>query len=239
MPTISIDKSGCRECSLCVEICPTEVLGMSANERAASVARPGDCIGCTSCEYLCPSRCLRVDDTPRQRPLYRIEKDASLVARFLQVAPAVEELTAEEVAGATVDVRTRLHALADSVTETMGRGYKVVGRRAGQLAAEHLPEMYERRGAAGVLDRMRERLGEAFAFDADVAGGGERIAVKFHKCALWAIAQQGAAQPPDATVCVLFHEYWAGLLGAFLGRSYMVERSEGSDTCAIELRARN
>jgi 2-oxoglutarate ferredoxin oxidoreductase subunit delta len=239
MPTISIDRSGCRECSLCVEVCPTQVLAMSTEQRVASVVRSGDCIGCTSCEYLCPSRCLRVDDTPRQRPLYRIEKDASLVARFLEVAPAVEELTREEVAGATVDVRTRLCALADSVTETMGRGYKVVGRRAGQLAAEHLPEMYERRDASAVLERMGQRFGNAFAFRAEVVGSGERICIEFDKCALLAIAEQGAARPPDATVCVLFHEYWAGLVGAFLGRSFMVQRSEGSRTCAIELHARS
>jgi 2-oxoglutarate ferredoxin oxidoreductase subunit delta len=238
VPTISIEKSGCRECSLCVDICPTEVLAMNAEERVATATRPGDCIGCTSCEYLCPSRCLRVDDTARQRPLYRIEKDASLVARFLQVAPIVEALSAQEIAGATADVRTRLSALAGSVTDTMGRGFKVVGRRAGQLAAEHLPEMYERRDVSDVLARMTERFGSAFAFRADIVGAGERIRIEFDKCALLAVAKQGADQPPDATVCVLFHEYWAGLLGAFLGRSFMVERSEGSGTCSIELRAR-
>ncbi|MBN1609455.1 MAG: 4Fe-4S dicluster domain-containing protein [Polyangiaceae bacterium] len=239
MPTISIDKSGCRGCSLCVEICPTEVLALSAEERVATVARSADCIGCTSCEYICPSRCVRVNDTPRQRPLYRIEQDAALVARFMQVAPAVEELSADEVAGATRDVRTRLRALAGSVTETMGRGYKVVGRRAGQLAAEHLPEMYERCEVSEVLGRMSRRFGEAFAFRADTVGAGEQIRIEFDKCALLATAQQEAEGPPDATVCVLFHEYWAGLLGAFLGRSYMVQRSEGSGTCSMELRDRS
>jgi hypothetical protein len=180
-----------------------------------------------------------VDDTPRQRPLHRIEKDASLVARLLQVAPAVEELTREEIAGATTDVRTRLRALADSVTETMGRGYKVVGRGAGQRAAAHLPEMYEHRSVTDVLGRMGQRFGNAFVFRANVLGAGEQISIQFDKCALSAIAKQGADQPPDATVCVLFHEYWAGLLGAFLGRSFIVQRSEGNGPCSMELRARS
>jgi hypothetical protein len=37
----------------------------------------------------------------------------------------------------------RLKALADALKEIMGRGQKAVGRSAGNLAAAHMPEMYE------------------------------------------------------------------------------------------------
>lgn len=49
----------CRECSLCIESCPTKVLavGEKQNKRGFYVTYPrypSKCIGCTICEYICP-----------------------------------------------------------------------------------------------------------------------------------------------------------------------------------------
>ena len=35
MPTISIETSGCRECSICKEVCPTDVFDMIEADHAA------------------------------------------------------------------------------------------------------------------------------------------------------------------------------------------------------------
>lgn len=239
MPAITIEKSGCRDCSLCHEICPVQVFEMDPAERVAVAARPGDCIGCLSCEYLCPSRCLTVGDVERQRPLYRVQKNSSLVAKFLQVAPLSEAVSLEEVALATADVAVRLTALADSVTETMGRGQKAVGKKAGQLAAEHLPEMYEARNLEEVLVRLRRRFAGCFDFDSEVVENGAEIRIDFGRCALSTVVKTAQLQEGKATVCVLFHEYWAGLIGAFSGRTYSVEEGSAGRACSILLRARS
>src|SRR5512147_2908874 len=167
MPQISIDRSGCRSCSLCHDVCPTKVFDLD-DQSIAVPARPAHCIGCTSCESACPSRCLEVTDVDRQRPFYRIEENVAFVAKFLRRRPVQDQLSTESWQLALRDVATRLTGLADSITETMGRGQKAVGRKAGRLAAEHMPEMYEGRSTTDVLDRLQRRFRGAFDYSYEV-----------------------------------------------------------------------
>ena len=93
MPTVQIEEAGCRDCGLCVEICPTKVFEEEASKKLAKVVREEDCIGCASCVCLCPSRCLTVTEAKPQRPFHRMESNAALVSRFLQQIPAIQQLT--------------------------------------------------------------------------------------------------------------------------------------------------
>jgi NAD-dependent dihydropyrimidine dehydrogenase PreA subunit len=238
MPTITIDESGCRACNLCVEICPTDVLAMDDAGQVAKVVRQDDCIGCTSCKYLCPSRCLDVGDYSPQRPFFRIEENERIIERFLQKKPVGQELTQDDWAEALRDVSVRLKSLADSVTETMGRGQKAAGRKAGQLAAAHLPEMYEDTSLDAVLTRMSHRFKRSFTFEHSLADGGKEITLKFAHCALNKLVTDNGEKIGDSLMCQLFHEYWAGLLGAFVNNSYSIKMEETGDTCTMKLLAR-
>jgi len=56
---INVLKERCKECGLCVFVCPTKVLdrGSERNSRGYRYvvpARPEKCIGCRMCEYSCP-----------------------------------------------------------------------------------------------------------------------------------------------------------------------------------------
>jgi 2-oxoglutarate ferredoxin oxidoreductase subunit delta len=232
MPQISIDRSGCRSCSLCHDVCPTKVFDLDG-QGVAVAARPADCIGCTSCESSCPSRCLEVSDVTRQRPFYRIEENVAFVAKFLRRRPLGDDIATEEWQRAISDVSMRLTGLADSITETMGRGQKAVGRKAGRLAAEHMPEMYEGRTTSEVLTRLQRRFGGAFDYAFEVAAGDTSIQIRFEHCALVHVCQAAGTKPGEALVCALFHEYWAGLVGAFANRNYSV--GEGSSNCPCTL----
>jgi NAD-dependent dihydropyrimidine dehydrogenase PreA subunit len=238
MPTIEIETKGCRFCSLCKDVCPTDVFELDDVAGVARAARPADCIGCTSCEYICPSRCLSVGDVSRQRPFHRIEENAALVARFLQRVPVADALGAADLSEAIADVAVRLSALGDSVVETMGRGQRAVGRRSGKLAAEHLPELYEGRDMDEIVDRMRQRFTQGFAFAAQVAAGGDAIHFDFSACALEPIVRARGQEPGTATLCVLFHEYWAGLLGEFGGRNFAIEPAASGRVCSFKLAVR-
>ncbi len=235
MPHLDIDAKGCRYCSLCKDVCPTDVFELDEVAGVAWAARAGDCIGCASCEYVCPSRCLTLSDVVRQRPFYRIEGDAALVARFLQRAPASTALTPDDLDEALRDVGVRLSALGDSVVETMGRGLRAVGRRSGKLAAEHLPEMYEGRDLDDVLRRMQRRFAGSFSFRATVAPGSDAVAIDFEACAIERVVRGRGQQPGEAVLCVLFHEYWAGLLSEFAGQSYAVEAADPGRACSLRL----
>jgi hypothetical protein len=218
-----------------VEICPTDVFTMNEASELAEVTREADCIGCTSCQYLCPSRCLDVTDHGNQRPFFRIEQNKQLVQKFLQAKPVEQELSGEDWTEALKDVSVRLHALGQSVTETMGRGQRAVGRKAGKLAASHLPEMYEGRSIPEVLERMRARFKSSFDFEPSVNDDGSEIVFKFSSCALSALAHDEGKPVGDALLCGLFHEYWAGLVGAFTNRNYKIEMKETGSQCTMHL----
>ena len=235
MPNITIDESGCRACSLCVEICPVDVLVMDDAQELAQVKLEDDCIGCTSCVYLCPSRCIEVTDYQQQRPFYRIEQNSALVEKFLQLKSARAQLEEGDYDEALKDVHVRLHALSDAVSETMGRGQKAAGRKAGQLAAIHLPELYEGRDMEDVVERLKARFQQAFSFSSSVEGGDERISVNFDHCALQRVVEGQGEKVGEARLCIIFHEYWAGLLGEFTDKKYMVEPGSG---CSFRLQSR-
>jgi len=190
-----------------------------------------------SCQYVCPSRCIHVTDVVRQRPFFRIEQDAALVRRLLQKEPLSSALTPGDLQEALGDVSFRLLALADSVTETMGRGQKAVGRKAGVLAAAHLPEMYEGASMQEVLERMRTRFEGALDFEPTVTDG--RIDMVFRKCAMNRVVTEAGGKVGEHVLCKLFHEYWAGLVGAFTGKSFTVGMNEVGATCSMTLTPRN
>jgi NAD-dependent dihydropyrimidine dehydrogenase PreA subunit len=237
MPTLEIEAKGCRACTLCVDLCPTKVFDLEPNSQVAQASRPTDCIGCCSCEYICPSRCLSVTDTTRQLPFYHLDHTSDLVSKFLQQQPAQSQLTANDVEEALGDVRTRLRALGDSVTETMGRGIKVVGRTAGTLAAAHLPDLYEETALETVLERLQDRFGSSFPFKFEVKPDGS-VRFAFSNCAIKTIVDAGETALGADALCVLFHEYWAGLIGEFCKRKFLVQADHSDKPCSFSITAR-
>lgn len=234
MAKVTIEDKGCRGCTLCVDICPVDVFDYDNGANLAKVARAEDCIACLSCFYLCPSQCIALTELEHLRPFHRIEKNVTLVERFLQAKSASETLTAEDYDEALKDVAARLHALASAVTETMGRGQKAVGRKAGGLAADHLPEMYEEVHVSQVMARMQERFRHSFDFDFEEKEGGYEL--RFHPCGLVRVVEDAGQKVGEAVLCDLFHEYWSGLVSAFAGKTYRCQVPQAGATCLMKLR---
>jgi NAD-dependent dihydropyrimidine dehydrogenase PreA subunit len=237
MPTVHIEEAGCRDCGLCVHICPTKVFEEEAGKKLAKVVRQEDCIGCTSCVYLCPSRCLSVTDAKLQRPFHRIDADATLIARFLQQVPATEQLGAADYTEALSDTQVRIKALAAALKEIMGRGHKAVGRSAGTLAATHMPEMYETTQLADLLAGLRRRFAHAFDFEAKLEDDGA-VTLTFPACALHKVVSSQGEVVGSATLCELFHEYFAGLMSSFSGKNYAVATLGTVGQCTMKFQIR-
>ena len=91
------------------------------------VRRPEDCIGCLSCVYVCPSRCVDVGEVENLRPFHRIEENVALVERFLQEPAVSRSLSADDWEEARRDVAARLSALAHTVAAALQRS--APGRR--------------------------------------------------------------------------------------------------------------
>ncbi|MFW6438186.1 MAG: ATP-binding protein, partial [Armatimonadota bacterium] len=65
MPRVKIDAERCKQCVLCIEICPRDALkvGEETNSRGfyPVVMRDEDrCTGCGQCALVCPSVCIEV-----------------------------------------------------------------------------------------------------------------------------------------------------------------------------------
>jgi len=236
VPSLQIETQGCRACTLCVDICPTQVFDMEPAKQVVQASRPDDCIGCCSCEYLCPSRCLTVSDIKRQLPFHRLDDASQLVSRFLQQQPSHAQVSAADVEWALDDVRTRLRALGESATETMGRGLKVVGRTAGTLAAAHLPDLYENSSLEVVLAKLRDRFASSFPFQFEATNGA--VTFSFSNCSIQQIVEEGKSKLGADSLCVLFHEYWAGLIGEYCKSKFVVEPNEGKGPCSFTITPR-
>ena len=234
MPKIKVTENGCRGCMLCVDLCPVDVFGFIEDTDLAVVENPDDCIGCLSCYYACPSQCIEISDVPLIRLYHRIEKNVVFVEQFLQARTAVRSLTESDLDMAYQEVGILLSAFAGAVTEILGRGHKSVGRRAGVVAAAHLPEMYEQKSLDSLLKAMRERFGASFDFDYKVSDD-VRIEMSVAPCGLLQAVRNAGGSPGESELCLLFHEYWVGLMSTFAGSNYVYSVLEAGDRCAFEL----
>ena len=91
----------------------------------------------------------------------------------------------------------------------------------------------------GVLERLQRRFRGSLDFTTEVRAGGEGISLDFHYCALASIVR-GTGEPlGESALCRLFHEYWAGLLGAFTSRTYGLANLQPDRPCVIELQCKS
>jgi bidirectional [NiFe] hydrogenase diaphorase subunit len=85
-PRFSTRDEGCVMCGMCVRVCNEVVganaIGYSARGPERKVSSPfdeeaGDCIGCGSCAYICPTKYIEVEEEGMKRnfPLWHVEFD--------------------------------------------------------------------------------------------------------------------------------------------------------------------
>jgi NAD-dependent dihydropyrimidine dehydrogenase PreA subunit len=233
MPKVKVIDKGCRGCTLCVDICPVDVFDFDEEKEIATVSISEDCIGCLSCAYICPSQCIEVSNVQLIRPFHRIEQNVSLVEQFLQVNSIVNDLTDEELDTANSEVGILLSAFAQAITEILGRGHKSVGRRAGTLAAAHLPEMYEKKAIDIFLKQMHKRYAAGFNFNYSVFDDAI-IVFHFQPCTLVQAVKNAGTIPGRSDLCLIFHEYWAGLISVFTGTMYSYEVLYADNVCKLK-----
>lgn len=58
--SISIDRALCKQCGVCVDFCPKEVLATDADGEIEIVNLEA-CTGCLICELLCPELAIIID----------------------------------------------------------------------------------------------------------------------------------------------------------------------------------
>lgn len=235
MPQVKILENGCRGCSLCADICPVDVFTLEPEQNLARVVNQEDCIGCLSCFYVCPSQCIYVSDVDLILPYHRIAENVALVEQFLQVKSSAQSITEEDIDNAYGEVGILLSSFAEAINEVMGRGHKSVGRSAGNLAAKHFPEFYESTNMEALLGMMKNRFGKLFDFEY-ILSEGDSIDLKVDKCGLMPMVLDAGETPGKSDLCLIFHEYWAGLISTFLEKKYTWELVSVGDECQLKLK---
>lgn len=56
---VYLDPERCDGCEECVKFCPVDVFDMS---HKATVGRPGNCMGCKTCEAVCKSKAIVITE---------------------------------------------------------------------------------------------------------------------------------------------------------------------------------
>ena len=224
MPKVEIKTNGCRGCSMCVDRCPVDVFDQIESpvtgNLIATVVRSEDCMGCFACYYLCPSQCINISEVEIQRPFYRFDENIPFAERFLGIGTTAQALTEDEWEEAYQDVSMTLVSLARAIESIVGRGIGAVGRQAGVAAAQHIPEVFEETGLTKRLERLQQRFRHSFDFEFQIQNN-EEIQFTFMPCSLFQIVEDKTPEKiGEAALCRLFHEFLAGLIGAYSGTRY-------------------
>jgi NAD-dependent dihydropyrimidine dehydrogenase PreA subunit len=234
MAEVKIEEQGCRGCTLCSDICPVDVFEFDSSTNEAKVVNTENCIGCLSCAYLCPSSCIEIKDVKMVYPFHRIDHGVRLVNKFLQTESLDRSIPEELLVAAEKEVGLLLTAMSDSINEILGRGHKSAGRRAGALAAAHLPELYSQSGLEDVLGKMQKKFGASFKFKYEITG--DMVTFTAAPCGLLSALEHAGQNPGKSELCTLFHEYWAGLVSAFTGVKYICETASAGSQCVVKLK---
>ena len=73
----------------------------------------------------------------------------------------------------------------------------------------------------------------AFVFDYSV---NERsVDLTFKPCGLCKVVEDAGEKVGEAILCEIFHEYWAGLLTAYVGETYKFEVPKAGPICEMKL----
>lgn len=77
--TVTVDRTRCKGCGICIALCPTDVLEMEYPEMKCRVPRVEACIGCLMCELHCPDFAIVSVPKKQKRPV--AQADMVLPAR--------------------------------------------------------------------------------------------------------------------------------------------------------------
>src|SRR5437899_3645318 len=94
---IAVDRAGCINCAVCMDLCPVGALDMTRPARAGIEASPtdrplawmmeypvqvGECIGCSICVRECPTSVISLTSVagptplaPRQGPIHHVQEE--------------------------------------------------------------------------------------------------------------------------------------------------------------------
>lgn len=232
MIQIAVDEDACVGCSLCVDICPTQVFTYDSARDLPQVAKAEECFGCLSCTEICPASALEHQDLKRSPAFYHDPYALEIARKSTTTALEHNVIEDEEgMAGALQDLTVRLLSVATVLKDIVGTGLAPVGLMAGRSLASQLPRYRPPRDLKEALELARGEFSPAWALEFQHDGNGS-LQVEVGGCVVRDLcAQEGI--PLGGELCVLFCNYLSGYLGRMAKEKLRLEGAErGSSGCS-------
>jgi NAD-dependent dihydropyrimidine dehydrogenase PreA subunit len=236
MIEIAIDDKACVSCSLCAEICPTDVLTFSAESGLPEVTRPGECFGCLSCSEICPSACIEHRELILSQCFhhdpYALRLGTRLGSDIEHRFNVPEDDKSRDQALA--DLSIRLLSIAEVFKRTLGSSLPAVGTMAGRTLARHLP----RHRSPGSLEEVLALATRQFApaWNLQTVVDGERLMIAVRDCLVREVCQERGIDL-GGELCTLFYSYLSGYIAAMARVRLRKAKAEpGDERCGYEIR---
>lgn len=212
MIQIAVDEKACVSCTLCSEVCPTDVFIWDEAAALPKVDRPAECFGCLSCSEICPPHCIRHDGVDLAESHYHDPYALRLAGRLAAgVADRFNVPSDDESRRkAATDLGVRLRSVAEVFKRTLGGSLPAVGTMAGRTLARHLPRYREPNGLDEALALARGQFAPAWEFETAV--DGDQLTVTVGRCFVRETCEREGVEL-GSEMCVLFYNYLAGYLG--------------------------
>jgi len=240
MIQIAIDDKACVSCSLCAEVCPTDVFTYEEEVGVPSVQRPGECFGCLSCSEICPSNCIDHEGLELSATHHHDPYALRLASRLGSETEGRFNVPsdAESREKALQDLGIRLLSVAEVFKRTLGGSLPAVGTIAGRTLAKHLPRYRAPGSLHEALELAQRQFSPAWVFDA--ALDGDALTVTVDDCFVRDVCQRQSIEL-GGELCVLFYNYLAGYIGNMGGgvRLRLMNADRGCDQCRYEVKTYN
>ncbi|MEE4273392.1 MAG: hypothetical protein V2I67_17080 [Thermoanaerobaculales bacterium] len=235
MIEITVDEKACCSCSLCVDICPTDVFIWDEPKALPVVDNAAECFGCLSCSEICPPHCIEHQGVELAESHYHDPYALRLASRLASDISGRFHVPSDDEsrAAASVDLGVRLRSVAEVFKRTLGGSLPAVGTMAGRTLARHLPRYHEPKDLNEALALAETQFAPAWEFSTERSG--EELTINVNRCFVReTCAREGLELGGE--MCVLFYNYLAGYLGKMGGVRLRLMDAERGHACCYKVK---
>lgn len=235
MIQITVDDKACVSCSLCAEICPTDVFIWDEAKGLPRVDKPAECFGCLSCSEICPPHCITHEGVVLSESHYHDPYALRLASRLAADVGGRFNVPGDPASQtrAATDLGVRLRSVAEVFKRTLGGSLPAVGTMAGRTLARHLPRYREPHGLDEALALAVKQFAPAWELTTDRKG--EDLTVDIGRCFVRETCEREGIEL-GGEMCVLFYNYLAGYLGQMGRVRLRLMEAERGPTCRYKVK---
>lgn len=207
---INVDEKACVGCSLCADVCPTNVFEIKESETVPVVCKERECFGCLSCSEICPATAIKHENVHLSESYYHNPAALELVAKLGSPDRAFYAPNDEDhIQKAITDLGIRLLSVASVLKQTLGQSLPSAGTMAGMTLASQLPHYQSPKSLDETLQLLARTFFPAWVIRPSLSG--DELTMTVSTCFVRDVCHKHAVDI-GGELCTLFYNYIAGYL---------------------------